>query len=249
MKTHSTSTGSLHSGNTQLLHMPRPWDLSLSAKDKLMLHFIVHKKELDSLLPPAFEADSFEGNFFATIILQSVNRTRFHDLPAFVQPPAYCEYRLRTYIVHAGTPCFYEVDIACNTFIAAMVMKRFSEFRCAAVKITHGENFYSYHDKKKDRHMRLAFEIKHTIEKAPFDRWSMDRFASVYRRNATIYRQPVDHSEDVCRRIVLTDPQINFRYNNFRVNADHVFHMLYTASCETAYWKPGIVSPGGTGPS
>ncbi len=89
-----------------------PWVLAMSWHELLFMHWPVPAEALRSLIPPALELDTFDGDAWLGVVPFRMSGVRPRFLPAVPPLSDFPELNLRTYVTAGGKPgiWFFSLD-------------------------------------------------------------------------------------------------------------------------------------------
>ncbi len=107
-------------------HRPYPlaagrWAMAQRWHDLLFAHWRVPPEDIQALLPPALEVDTFDGSAWLAVVPFAMTDVRARGLPGFPQISSFLELNVRTYARLGDTDgvFFFSLDAASRAAVAA----------------------------------------------------------------------------------------------------------------------------------
>ena len=186
----------------------------------LFLHWKVPYEDLRACVPESLELDSFEGEYYISLVAFQMQKIRPKGLPAVSFVSDFEEINLRTYINNDGKTGVYFLNIEAEKYLSALIARKMSGLPYEKSAILRIGNKFNSKNELKKFHLDAEFEIKEKLEsKTDLDRWLTERYCLYLENGRKMYRYDVHHKEWEIKNVEIK--QLNLSYalkNNYLIN-------------------------------
>ena len=219
----------------------RSWKYYQQWNNTVFLHWIVPAEEIQELLPPGLELDTFEGNAWISLVAFDVNKMRLKYLPPFPFISNFTEINVRTYVTKNGIDGIYLFSIETDKFIEVLLTRNFiglpyvkSEIKKSKGKLSSANKVHNYYLDLTYKHIGIS------NAKTELDYWLTERHCLYNYREEKLYRHNIHHKEWNLEEADISVWDINYNFNeiSLNVNPDKIH---YSNKLDVLLWGREIV--------
>jgi uncharacterized protein len=188
-----------------------PWRYYQEWNNAIFFHWQVPFELLRELVPHKLELDSFNGQFYVSLVAFTMQKIRPRYLPSISFVSEFNEINLRTYVNYNGKQGVFFLNIEAAKFLSVLLAKWLSglPYEKAVMKrtdksfISKNTNKYFYFD--------VSFDVEEPIvSKEKIDKWLTERYCLYLAKGNDIFCYDIQHKEWPLRRIAVRS--LNFKY-------------------------------------
>lgn len=207
------------------------WQYYQEWNDVIFLHWQVDRHDLENFVPAGLEIDSFEGQYWVSLVAFTMERIRTRNLIAFPPISNFHEINIRTYVRSGKKTGVYFLSIEGGKRISCSIARNLSQlpYRFSVMKRSPG-GYYS-HNKRSNDHFNIAYNSGHSpVEKPNLDRWLTERYALYQDDEYAINEFQIHHIEWPLREIELSALTVDYPR----------FHKLLNGPPDKIHCSPGV---------
>jgi uncharacterized protein len=197
-------------GPCEIAHRPyplpgRPWIMGMRWHDLLFMHWPVPRETLRSLIPPALELDTFDGQCWIGIVPFRMSGVRARWTPPLPWLSAFLELNVRTYVTCGGKPgvWFFSLDAANPVAVRGARWSYHLPYFDARMDLTREDEAINYTSRRTHRgapaaefaaQYRPAGSI-YASQPGTIDHWLTERYCLYTARDDhRVYRGEIHHA-------------------------------------------------------
>jgi uncharacterized protein YqjF (DUF2071 family) len=166
------------------------WIISQKWEDLVFLNYQVNYEELRSIVPSYLELDSFDGNFYTSVVPFKMSRVRFPFTPTLPFSKLN-ELNLRTYVTYKGQRGIYFFTLDSNHRLANFIARKFFNLPYRNSNISLHVKNNQYHAQSSDLDLNLFILDKKV--KSPLENFLVERYFLFTDNGKDIFRGQVFH--------------------------------------------------------
>jgi uncharacterized protein YqjF (DUF2071 family) len=203
----------------------------------LFLHWKVPFEQLRQLVPKELNLDSFDGDFYVSLVAFTMQRIRPKYLPSIKFISDFDEINIRTYIDNNNKKGVYFLNIEAGKELSVFIAKKLSGLPYEKSNIKRTNNNYQSHNTKKKFQLNVEFEIREKlIDKTELDKWITERYCLYVDIDDKIYRYDIHHKEWEIKNIELKNLNLNYKIGDITLTSNPVFKH-YSNGVQVFSWK------------
>lgn len=223
------------------IHAHRPYELPEHSwsfyqewNDVFFMHWKVPFELLSEFLPAELEADSFEGDYYVSLVAFRMEKIRPRYLPSVGFLSDFYEVNLRTYVTKDGKPGVYFLSIEAEKALSAFVSRSISGLPYRKASIRRTEQGYFAENPKENRSFNATFKTSGVVPgiKSSLDRWLTERYCLYMLRNGMVRRFEIHHQEWELSGVELQQLESTYVLGN---------HPLIMENMSGFHYSPGVV--------
>jgi uncharacterized protein YqjF (DUF2071 family) len=187
-----------------------PWQWSQAWRDVFFLHWPVNAQELRSLLPPALEIDTYDGQAWVSFVGFRL-QVRLRNLPHIPFLSQCIELNFRTYVMYRGEPaiCFLTMDADHGLIVAAARATTPLPYSLAKIHYRRQGprcDFACLPSDQRTPRLTASFDLGKETGPAvdgSLDHWLTERYVAFAADKRRVYRLAVQHAPWSLRRTTL----------------------------------------------
>lgn len=203
----------------------------------LFLHWEVPYEALRKLVPKDLELDSFEGKYYVSVVVFTMEKIRPRYLPSLSYISNFEEINVRTYVEKKGKKGVYFLNIEAEKWLSAFVAKSLSGLPYEKANIKRFENQCFSINKSKNFHLEVDFQVGETItDKIDLDIWLTERYCLFLDIGKNLYRYDIHHKEWEIKNLIINNLDINYQIGDCIFNhKPNLWH--YSDGIKVVSWK------------
>lgn len=218
--------------------MPKgDWIYYQEWNNAVFLHWEIPFQTLRQLVPKPLELDNFEGKYYVSVVVFTMEKIRPKYLPSVSFLSDFEEINVRTYVQKDGKKGVYFLSIEAEKWLSAFVAKSLSGLPYEKSEIQRTENQCISTNKAKSFHLNINFEIGETLQqKTDLDLWLTERYCLFLDLGKNLYRYDIHHEEWEIKSLKINHLEIDYRLENCILNhAPTLTH--YSNGIKVVSWK------------
>lgn len=218
--------------------MPKgDWIYYQEWNNAVFLHWEIPFQTLRQLVPKPLELDNFEGKYYVSVVVFTMQKIRPKYLPSVSFLSDFEEINVRTYVQKDGKKGVYFLNIEAEKWLSAFVAKSLSGLPYEKSEIQRTENQCISTNKNKSFHLNINFEIGETLQqKTDLDLWLTERYCLFLDLGKKLYRYDIHHEEWEIKSLKINHLEIDYRLENCILNhAPTLTH--YSNGIKVVSWK------------
>lgn len=218
--------------------MPKgDWIYYQEWNNAVFLHWEIPFQILRQLVPKPLELDNFEGKYYVSVVVFTMEKIRPKYLPSVSFLSDFEEINVRTYVEKDGKKGVYFLNIEAEKWLSAFVAKSLSGLPYEKSEIHRIENQCISTNKNKSFHLNINFEIGETLQqKTDLDLWLTERYCLFLDLGKNLYRYDIHHEEWEIKSLKINHLEIDYRLENCILNhAPTLTH--YSNGIKVVSWK------------
>lgn len=218
-------------------HRPFPypagkWAFYQEWQEVLFLHWKIPYELLRRIVPAALTLDSYQGNYYISLVPFTMRKVRPRYLPAFPPISDFHEVNLRTYILQDGHKGVYFLNIEAEKWISTLLSKMISGMPYEKSSIRRTNTTYQAAHRPKAYSLQLDYTVSNErFLKTELDTWLTERYCLFLTEKQKIVRFDVHHLEWEIKALKLNTCQLHYRVGNL---------LLANTPPDLLHYSPGV---------
>ena len=173
--------------------LTQPWIIYQEWNDALFMHWKVDQKILREMVPTKLELETFEDQYWVSIVVFRLEKARPRFLPHIPVISNFHEINVRTYVRMGDKRGVYFLDIEAENWISCKLANAFSDlnYRKSTIEREKNKNqiILSNSNSKRNFSMKLDYKIAEQMVLKPSIVKSLTELYSVYVENNGKYKR------------------------------------------------------------
>lgn len=224
-------------------HRPWPmpegrWQYYQEWNHAIFLHWKVPVELLQELVPSGLELDSFDGQYYVSLVAFTMQDIRPRNLPPIEMISDFDEINIRTYIRNGNKAGVYFISIEAGKSVSAFIARTMSGLPYQ--KSTTRRSDKQYHSKNEKRNFLLDIHFiagDPVAEKTALDTWLTERYCLYLDAGKRLYRYEIHHDEWKIRKIDIQHLVVDYRLGRIDLSS-HIPDMVhYSDGVKVIAWE------------
>ena len=242
----------------QIDHRPYPmaaerWVMGQRWHDLLFAHWRMNPDDLQTLLPPPLEIETFDGSAWLAVVPFAMSDVRGRGLPGFGRVSNFLELNVRTYVRSGDISGVYFFSLDASSRAAVSVARRWFHlpYFNARMELHHREDRIDYQSKRTHRgqepaHLALSYRPTGPPEPAQsgsLDSWLIERYRLLTERpDGSVVSGEIHHGPWPLQPAE-ADIHINTMVEWLGIDIDREpDHLKFARFLDVYLWRPQAVS-------
>lgn len=223
-------------------HRPYPlptgtWKYYQEWNRALFLHWKVPFELLRTCVPAEFTLDSFEGNYYISLVAFTMEKIRPRYLPAVGFISNFDEINVRTYIENDGKKGVYFLSIEAGNALSAFIAKTLSGLPYEKSNTNRRNNIYESTNPKRGFHLHANYALHESIEsKNELDKWLTERYCLYLDQGKKRFRFEIHHKEWDLKKATLNSLQTKYEIGGIQLNNAAPDFIHYSDGVQVIAW-------------
>lgn len=197
----------MHPSLAHLAHRPwplpdRPWAWRMQWRELGFLHLRVATKDMEPLLPPGLELDTFDGTAWVSVVPFRMADVRWRDTPALPGFSSFPELNVRTYVRRADRPgvLFFSLDATNLPFVLGARLLHGIPYVWSRIRLEASGRGFAMSSRRREG-TPAAFDARveplgeaRAAEPGSFAHWVAERYCLYSRHRGRLWRTEVHHA-------------------------------------------------------
>lgn len=145
-------------------------------------------------VPAALTIDTFEGDYYISIVAFTMQKIRPGYLPAISFISDFHEINIRTYVIHGNRRGVYFLNIEAQKYLSVFIAKQMSGLPYEKSNIKRTKNSYTSINPKKQYSLDIIFNVEEPIaHKTDLDNWLTERYCLYLENRNCLFRYDIHH--------------------------------------------------------
>ena len=216
---------------------PNSWKYYQEWNDCIFLHFKVPFKLLTKLIPKDIELDSFDSNYYVSLVAFTMNEIHPRYLLPISNISNFHEINIRTYVKKNGQKGVYFINIEAQKVLSSWIAKLISKLPYEKSIINRNLNYFNSFNHNKNFSLNIKYNVKNKFKKSDFEVWLLERYYLFNVSNSILYKYDIYHSEWEIKNIDLTQILINYKFGDLILNMDNIISYHYSIGVNVLSWS------------
>lgn len=195
------------------------WQYYQEWNDVIFMHWLVPYEILHPLVPNLITLDSFNNQYWVSLVAFTMQKIRPRYLPSFKPITDFHEINLRTYVKMDNKAGVYFLNIEAEKLLSAFIARQLSDLPYEKSLIKREKQKYNSINHLKNYHLKTEFTIKDTLtNKSELELWLTERYCLYLDSHNQIYRYDIHHEEWVVKNIELKNLDLSYTIQNLSLS-------------------------------
>lgn len=219
-----------------------PWIIYQEWNDALFMHWKVDQKFLREMVPTKLELETFEDQYWVSIVVFRLEKARPRFLPHIPVISNFHEINVRTYVRMGDKRGVYFLDIEAENWISCKLANAFSglNYRKSTIEREKNKNqiILSNSNSKRNFSMKLDYKIAEQMVLKPSIVKSLTELYSVYVENNGKYKRfQVHHKEWDIYGIRNEKIELDYQLGSLELNSKNLVIAHYSPGVQVVAWN------------
>lgn len=228
---------------SQVQHRPFPvpsqkWTYYQEWRDAIFIHWKIPFETLRPLIPKELTPDSYNGEYYVSLVAFTMKNIRPRHLPAFPPVSTFHEINLRTYTKHENKAGVYFLSIEAEKAISAFLARTLSGLPYQKAIIQRSSETYSSVNTKANQQLELAYRIgKPILNKSLVDSWLTERYCLHLVEQNRIYTFDIHHLEWPLAELKIKTQQLHYKVGDLNLGSMAPDSSHYSDGVQVLAWN------------
>lgn len=228
---------------SQLQHRPFPipktnWNYYQEWRNALFLHWKIPFETLRPLVPEKLKLDSFNGDYYVSLVAFTMKNIRPRLLPAFTPISTFHEINLRTYTNHENKAGVYFLSIEAEKTISAFLSRMLSGLPYQKARMHRSSETYNSVNPKANQQLDLSYQIgKPVLHKSLLDTWLTERYCLHLVQQDRVYTFDIHHLEWPLAELEIKTQQLHYKVGDLNLGSISPDSSHYSEGVQVLAWN------------
>lgn len=228
---------------SEIQHRPFPlpantWNFYQEWRNALFLHWKIPFATLRPLVPEKLNLDSFNGDYYVSLVAFTMKNIRPRLLPAFPPISTFHEINLRTYTNHENKAGVYFLSIEAEKTISAFLARTLSGLPYQKAGIQRSSETYSSVNPNANQQLELTYRIgKPILNKSLLDSWLTERYCLHLVEQDRIYTFDIHHLEWPLAELEIKTRQLHYKVGDLNLGSIAPDSSHYSEGVQVLAWN------------
>lgn len=228
---------------SQLQHRPFPlpttnWNYYQEWRNALFLHWKIPFETLRPIVPGKLKLDSFNGDYYVSLVAFTMKNIRPRLLPAFTPISTFHEINLRTYTIHNNKGGVYFLSIEAEKTISAFLARMLSGLPYQKARMHRSSETYNSVNPKANQQLDLSYQIgKPVLHKSLLDTWLTERYCLHLVQQDQIYTFDIHHLEWPLAEVEIKTKQLHYKVGDLNLGTIPPDSTHYSEGVQVLAWN------------
>lgn len=204
----------------------------------LFFHWKVPIEILRHCVPSKFNIDSFDGEYYVSLVAFTMQNMRTRNLPPIKLISDFHEINLRTYIDNDNKKGIYFLTVEAGKYLSTIIAKTLSGLPYEKAEIDRTDKRYYSVNNNKYYRLNTKFEVHGKISnKTDLDTWLTERYCLYLDNHDKAYRYDIHHKEWKLKNVDIKQFALYYKIDNL-VLCDLQPHLVhYSDGVKVLVWQ------------
>lgn len=228
---------------SQVQHRPFPvpsqkWTYYQEWRDAIFIHWKIPFETLRPLIPKELTPDSYNGEYYVSLVAFTMKNIRPRHLPAFPPVSTFHEINLRTYTKHENKAGVYFLSIEAEKTISAFLARKLSGLPYQKARMQRSSETYSSVNPEANQQLELTYRIgKPILNKSLLDSWLTERYCLHLVEQNRIYTFDIHHLEWPLAELEIKTQQLHYKVGDLNLGSIPPDSSHYSEGVQVLAWN------------